>query len=310
MLDSAMTTWLQERFGEAVRFNEPMGRHTSLGVGGPAEAWTTVPCLADLAALVRRCHQGRVPWLVVGDGTNLLVRDGGIAGVVAVLGGEMRQIRMEPAEAKGTVLAAGAGARLSALCRMAIDKGLAGLNFALGIPGTVGGAVRMNAGTEAGWLSDVLTQITVLTAAGETRQIPKTALAAGYRHLDWEGASDQVVVEARIVLAPGDRGALASEAADRLRRRRIRQPVRHPSAGCVFKNPPAGPGAGELIDRAGLRGHRLGDAQISEGHANFIVNRGRARAAEILELMALARKEVVRRFGVELEAEVRIVGTP
>lgn len=222
----------------------------------------------------------------------------------------MRQIRQEPAGPEGTVLAAGAGARLSALCRLAIDKGLAGLNFALGIPGTVGGAVRMNAGTEAGWISDVLTQITVLTATGATKRIPKTALVAAYRRLDWEGASDQVVVEARVFLAPGERSFLASEAALRLRRRRSRQPVRHPSAGCIFKNPSAGPGAGELIDRAGLRGRRLGDAQISEGHANFIVNRGRARAVEILELMTLARTEVARRFGVALEAEVRIVGTP
>ena len=150
MCDTELKTWLKKQLGGDVRFDEPMARHTSLGVGGPARAWARVRSLDHLTRLVRRCGRHALPWMVVGDGTNLLVRDGGFPGLVMAMAGSLREIRIQPAGPDTTQLAAMAGARLAALCRLAVEKGLAGLNFALGIPGTVGGAVRMNAGTDLG----------------------------------------------------------------------------------------------------------------------------------------------------------------
>jgi UDP-N-acetylmuramate dehydrogenase len=310
MLNAEMKNWLARQTDIDVRFDEPMAKHTTLRVGGPADAWVRVRTLNALESIVRRCRKTGTACLLVGDGTNLLVLDGGISGLVLTLAGALREIRKVSEKLPGTRVVAMGGARLAALCRFALERGLAGMNFALGIPGTIGGAVRMNAGTDRGWLSDVLVEITVMTFQAKTETVLREEMDAVYRHLTWEEAEDHVVVGAEFELKPGNPESLATEAEALKKHRLETQPTTMPSAGCFFKNPATGQPAGELMDLAGLKGARIGDAQISPRHANFIVNHGRAAAGDILRLVDLARDRVTQRFGIELEPEVKIVGNP
>jgi UDP-N-acetylmuramate dehydrogenase len=313
-IDQKTRQWLNQRFRQRVLFQEPMSRHTYFRVGGPADAFVTPEAGDELAALVGWLKENGVPYLVIGGGTNLLVKDGGIQGVVIAIGKGFDTISHEEKSGDAVLLTCGGGTKLQALCRYAVDQGLAGLNFAVGIPGTVGGGIVMNAGTRYGCIADVLNAATILDLGANRVKLPRKRMAFSYRSLDWgslinsERDAGPIILEAEFGLSRSD-SALLREASDRIaKERRLRQPQHVPSAGCFFKNPASGKTAGELIDRAGLKGRRIGDAEISVAHANFIVNKGAATASDILELRDLIQNTVWTLFNIQLETEVKIVG--
>jgi UDP-N-acetylmuramate dehydrogenase len=309
--------WLQETVPGAVLFDEPMASHTTLRVGGPADVLVRPRDMGQLRELVTGAARRHLPLLVAGRGSNLLVRDGGIEGVVIDLSEGFNRIALQGPPGPGEIrrVSALAGARLAALCRFALGCGLAGMEFAVGIPGSVGGAIAMNAGTAAGSMADILEAVTVLTPAGRLRQLAAGALSFGYRclTLPQEPAAEShgrqtVILAGQFRLHASDPAKLKSRARQLVRARRRQQPLARPSAGSFFKNPPNGKSAGYLIDAAGLKGRRVGDAAVSHRHANFIVNRGRATADDVLALMEQIQRRVYARFGVWLEPEVVIVG--
>jgi UDP-N-acetylmuramate dehydrogenase len=313
MLEPEARQWLSRLLGANVRFDEPMAAHTSFRIGGPADALVQPESDAQLKEILQWRQQKRIPYLVIGGGTNLLVRDGGIRGLVIHLGRLAAGISWRP-EPNLVRVQAGAGVPTRRMCRLALQQGWQGLNFALGIPGTLGGAILMNAGTARGAMADVLEAVTVMTGEGQKVELTRESLDARYRRLqlpagimeDRGGAG--ILLEGLLRLQPGDRDALRREAGLLMKQRAQRQPVRHPSAGCFFQNPSPDAPAGRLIDRAGLKGLRVGDAQVSARHANFIVNLGHASAVEVLELADRVRDRIQTLTGVVLMPEVRVVG--
>ncbi len=285
-----------------VAYGEPLSRHTSLRVGGPADALVVPADLDDLRALLRFAHTAGIPTLVLGGGSNTLVRDGGFRGIAIVLGAGFT-----PLQAQGTAVRAGAAVRVSRLLAFACRMGLAGVECLTGIPGTVGGAIRGNAGTSAGWVGDRLADVGLVLADGTLARLPKAELGFAYRHAALP--SGAVITEATFGLEPGDPAAIRRAVSKLLVARNQSQPVESRSAGCMFKNPP-GDSAGRLVDVAGLKGLRAGDAVVSSKHANFIINQGRARAADVLGLVDVVRARVRERHGIELELEVNVVGEP
>jgi UDP-N-acetylmuramate dehydrogenase len=313
-LDSDSIKWLESRFKHNVKFGEPMSRHTSLRVGGPAEAFATPENVEDLEALVKWSWDRGLSYLIIGKGTNLLVKDNGIRGIVIVVTKCLEKIDQTDTNTDGVIVTAMAGANLKTLCSYALKQGLEGMNFALGIPGTVGGGIMMNAGTSHGSMENVLKSINVLLPTGDTRRIKKEALDFDYRKLSWspeltDGHRDQtVILDGRFCLCPSDPEALKKTAREIIRTRKKRQPIGLPSAGCFFKNPASGETAGKLIEMAGLKGKSVGGAKISSKHANFFINRHKASAADFLALINLAEKVVLEKFNVHLEREVKVVG--
>ena len=285
-----------------VRLYEPMAKHTTLRVGGPAQFWVEPATFEGAARLVRHCRAHGLPLRVVGRGSNLLVRDGGIPGVVLHCArGEFDALRVEA----GTIHA-GAGVRLKAVAGAARSALLGGFEWMEGIPGTVGGAVRMNAGAMGAETFDRIRSVLVVNAAGELEERPRSAIAAGYRGVS--AIADDYALAATFV-SPG--GPCAPEAIDEAteasrRKRKASQPLA-PSAGCVFKNP-AGIAAGRLIDELGLKGTHSNGAEVSPVHANFIVNTGGARARDVLALIGRIRRAALDQRGIHLELEVEITG--
>ncbi|MFA9497707.1 MAG: UDP-N-acetylmuramate dehydrogenase [Deltaproteobacteria bacterium] len=314
-LDSDFIKWLENRFGDNVKFHEPMSSHTSLRVGGPAEALVTPENLEDLKALVEWSWNNGLSYLIIGEGTNLLIKDGGIRGIVIVLTKCLNTLVQTGMEADGPIVTASASVRMRSLCAYALKQGLEGMNFALGIPGTVGGGIMMNAGTSHGAMENVLESITVLLPTGRTRRIRREQLDFSYRTLSWnseltEGHYAQtVILDGCFRLRPSDSEKLKKEARKILKARWKKQPMGWPSAGCFFKNPSSGKTAGQLIEMAGLKGKSIGGAEISSKHANFFINRHNASAADFLALMALTEETVSNKFNIDLKREVKIVGT-
>lgn len=313
-LDPDTKEWLVKVFGSNVRFDESMSRHTSLGVGGPAEAFVVPENHDELVELINWSRQKALPYLVIGDGTNLLVKDSGLSGIVIVLTKCLKTItQLDKGDSSVTVTAM-AGVRMQTLCRFAIEHGLEGMNFALGIPGTVGGGIMMNAGTDRGSIEDVLDSIKVLLPMGMIKTIGKDELNFGYRELSFsQGKTDvyqgqPIILDGSFRLHLKDSGELKKEAELILKNRRKSQPTGGLSAGCFFKNPESGKTAGELIELAGLKGKRKGGAQISPKHANFIINTGQASASDFLALMELVQETVITMFNIDLKPEVKIVG--
>ncbi len=309
---STFKDWLKDRCAECVSFDEPMSRHTSFKVGGPADMFVRPESIELACQIVMKARETGIPVFMTGDGTNLVVGDRGIRGLVMVLSNIPSDACFEE-RPDGTVLAtAHAGVRTRTLCRLAIERGYRGMNFALGIPGTMGGNIAMNAGTHLGAMDQVVHSVRVLLDSGAIRTLERNDLRFGYRKLDYpEGinhGSSPVIFGASLLLEKGAREQIHREAQDILQRRTASQPVSMPNAGCIFKNPEGGDPAGKLIDMAGLKGRVQGGAMISDRHANFIVNTGNARAEDILFLIELARKEVFDHFRVVLETEVKLVG--
>ena len=280
--------------------NEPMSRHTTFRVGGPADVLFLPESEEQVAEAIRIAKEVRIPFVVIGNGSNLVVRDGGIRGLVIALGEGMAAIART-----GDVLTAWAGASLARVAAYAQASGLAGLEFASGIPGTLGGGCAMNAGAYGGQLSDVLVDARVLLD-GVVRTLTVEEMQMGYR-TSLPLRRGGIVISARFALTPDDPEAIAARMRELNARRRDKQPLNYPSAGSTFKRP-EGYFAGALIEQAGLKGKRVGGAQVSEKHAGFIVNTGGATAADILTLIGTVQDEVADRFGVRLETEVRILG--
>jgi UDP-N-acetylmuramate dehydrogenase len=282
------------------RHNEPMAEHTTMRVGGPADLLAVARDVPTLAGLVRGARAAGVPFVVLGRGSDIVVADAGIHGLVIMS-------RAEGCHIDGQRLIAEAGLPLAKAATVAQAAGLSGLEFGLAIPGTVGGAVWANAGAHGAEIAGVLESVTVLRADGTELVEPAAALALSYRSSRFKNAPGDLILTATFRLTPADPVAIKS-AMDEIRAwRREHQPLNLPSAGSVFRNPP-GDSAGRLIDACGLRGTRLGGAVISEKHANFIVNGGGATAMDIRRLAERARRVVAAQFGPNLEYEVQFVG--
>lgn len=284
----------------AIRFREPMSRHTSFRVGGPADAYVEPDDVEALRTLLAQARRAKVPIFVMG-GTNLLVRDGGIEGIV------VRLVRFDHIhEFQNGLLYAEGGVTIPRLLKHAVEHGLAGLEFAAGIPGTLAGSIVMNAGTRFGEMKDVVRKLRLVTMAGEVVELSADQARFAYRR---SRLPRGVVVGAWLGLKPGSKSHIEATVKQWLIRRKATQPIELPNAGCIFKNPGGIP-AGQLIEAAGLKGLQKGDAEVSGKHANFIVNRGRATAEDIVALIRLVGKTVREKFGVMLQLEVQIVGRP
>lgn len=282
--------------------DEPMSRHTTFRVGGPADYYVEAQTAAELSQVLGLCRRQEVPCYVVGNGSNLLVGDGGYRGVILSLGKQFSGVE-KAGEGK---LLAGAGALLSVVAKTALKESLAGMEFASGIPGTVGGAVVMNAGAYGSELADVLGSVMLLDPEGEVGRFSPAQLELGYRSSNIQ-ARGLVVLQAEFNLEPGEEKQIAGRMEELAAQRRAKQPLEYPSAGSTFKRP-EGYFAGRLIEEAGLRGFCVGGAQVSEKHCGFVVNRGGATAADIYELCRRVRQRVWEHSGVELELEVKVLG--
>jgi len=290
---------------ERVRADEPLARHTFYRIGGPADLLVTVESAAELAAVVALARQHGVPFFILGNGSNLLVADAGLRGLVVE--NQARAVQWLEGDDAATVRAE-SGASLSRLAREAARRGWDGLTWACGIPGTVGGGVVQNAGAHGSSLADVLQSIEVLDTGSHTRLMAVNELELGYRDSRFRkpDAGQWVILTAEMALLRGDAAELTARVAEYDTWRRMHQPA-GASCGSVFKNP-TGDHAGRLIQAAGLKGRRVGGAEISTLHANFIVNHGGATAAGVLALIELARQAVQEQFGVSLELEMQLVG--
>lgn len=286
---------------ENVLLDEPMCRHTTFRIGGPADYFVMPSSSDEIRTITELCRESRVPYYIIGNGSNLLVGDRGYRGVIIQIFRRMNRIRTE--ENKIYVQA---GALLSKIAAAACEASLTGMEFASGIPGTLGGALRMNAGAYGGEMKDIVEKAEVLTSDGEVLRLKTDELGMGYR-TSVIAAKDYVALGAAIRLEKGDKENIRARMEDLKKKRIEKQPLEFGSAGSTFKRP-EGYFAGKLIEDTGLRGYRIGDAQISEKHCGFVINRGKATAAEIIRLMDEVSARVEEKFGVRLEPEVKKIG--
>ena len=297
--------------------DEPMKKHTTFRIGGPADYYAE-PDVSQISKLIEIAKACDMPVAVIGNGSNLLVGDKGIRGLVIGIGKGLSAIEVTEAVAQqstaqdftaqgnGRIITAGAGAILAAVAAKAAEASLSGLEFASGIPGSVGGAVVMNAGAYGGEIKDVLIDATVLTAEGELKTVTRDELDLSYRH-SIVPEKGYIVLSARFMLTPKPQDEIKSYMAELRAKRVEKQPLEYPSAGSTFKRP-EGYFAGKLIMDAGLRGYSVGDAQVSGKHCGFVVNKGEATAADVLTLIKDVQETVLKQFGVKLEPEVKMIG--
>ncbi len=293
--------YIASHFPGRYQFGAPMRQHTTFRVGGPADVLVMPTTQEEVIGLIQKGRETEIPLTIMGNGSNLLVLDKGIRGLVIKLGSGLCQVQRI-----GCCLYAEAGITLATLAGKAAQWGLTGLEFASGIPGTLGGAVLMNAGAYGGEIGNLVEEVTVLTAKGELKTYKHTDCAFRYRHSDFQDTGE-IVLEVTLLLTPGTTEIIRRAMTELANRRQAKQPLNYPSAGSTFKRP-AGNYAAALIDQAGLRGFRIGDAQVSEKHTGFVVNCGHATAADILQLMDAIRERVHAMSGIWLEPEVRILG--
>jgi UDP-N-acetylmuramate dehydrogenase len=285
-------------FSDVTRFDEPLAPRTWLRVGGPARRFVEPRSEDELAAVLNACRAEGTEWRLLGGGSNLLVRDAGVDGAVL----HLSHPAFARIEIDGTTVRCGAGARLSQLVSQSVQAGLAGLEVLAGIPGTVGGALHGNAGGHGGDIGQFTTRVRVLSAAGELRDRTEDELTFGYRSSSLAG---QTILVAEFRLQRDDPEAISQRMRKIWIAKKASQPLTMQSAGCIFKNP-RGLSAGQLVDQAGLKGTRIGGAEISDRHANFVVTHEGARADDVLQLIDLARSKVAEAFGVDLELEIEI----
>jgi len=292
---------LTELLPGRVRADEPMKKHTSWRIGGPADIFVEPGSRQELQLVVFYARNRGAALTVIGAGSNFLVSDSGIRGIVVKIGNGLGRVSIV-----GNEIIAEAGAKLAKVAAMARDAGLGGFEFSAGIPGTVGGAVIMNAGANGSSVSALVQKVMVLSFDGDFCYKSKEDMRFGYRTSILQ-SEPTIVVEVNFTCYPREKELIRKEMACYLARRKASQPLRYPNAGSVFKNPP-GDSAGRLIEAAGLKGMRVGDAQISTLHANFIINLGSATARDVLTLIDRAREIVNNRFGVELQPEIKFAG--
>ncbi|OQX54777.1 MAG: UDP-N-acetylenolpyruvoylglucosamine reductase [Candidatus Cloacimonas sp. 4484_209] len=292
---------LQNELSGTVLWNEPMRRHTTFKIGGPADAIIIPSNETNLQHILKIASQNQIPVTVIGNGSNLLVSDSGIDGIIIKISGCFNNVTIQDRK-----IIAGAGCYLSRLTKLTADFGLSGLEFAAGIPGTVGGAVVTNAGTHEMEIGNFITKIRAMNYDGELIELSKEELKFGYRYTALQ-ERDVIVLNVEMELLKGDRKEIKKKIKMHLERRKKKQPLNFHSAGSVFKNPP-NDYAGRLIEACGCKGMRVGDAEVSKLHANFIVNCGNARANDVLKLMTKIRETVFQKYGIELEPEIKIIG--
>ena len=286
---------------DSILIDEPMSRHTTFRVGGPADLFVTPKAKEEVRDVIRICKEAGMPYYIIGNGSNLLVSDAGYRGVIVQIYKEMNEVKVE-----GDLVKAQAGALLSGIAAKALGAELSGFEFASGIPGTIGGACVMNAGAYGGEMKDVLESVTVLTGEGKIIELGRNELELGYR-TSVIAKKGYIVLGAVLKLERGD-GEKIKTYMDELKEKRVtKQPLEYPSAGSTFKRP-EGYFAGKLIEDAGLRGFQVGGAQVSEKHCGFVINRDHATAADIMELMRQVQIRVKENSGVDLEPEVKRLG--
>lgn len=284
-----------------IYFDELMKNHTTFKIGGSADVFVDAESAEEISDIIKYCKNNGIPYMVIGNGSNMLVSDKGIRGVVIKVGAKMNGISVD-----GETVTAGAGARLSAVANEALKAGLSGFETLSGIPGMLGGAIYMNAGAYGGDMKDVLESVTYIDAEGEMKTAEKDKLDLSYRHSMFED-SGFVIVSAVMRLKKGNYEDIKASMLDYNKRRADKQPLSMPSAGSTFKRP-EGHFAGKLIQDSGLMGYTIGGAQVSDVHAGFLVNKGGATAEDVMRLIEYVQKTVTEKFGVQLEPEVRLIG--
>lgn len=280
----------------------PMSLYTSFKIGGPADVMLKPHSVEQLKTALSLCKEHNVPVFILGKGSNLLISDDGIEGAVINISSGFDEIKL----LNDTTVECGAGASLSALCNFCLEHGFSGLEFAYGIPGSVGGAVYMNAGAYGGEIKNVITSATYLTADGEECELTSDKLSLSYRKSKFSG-NDDIILSAKFELKPDNVDNIRERMNDFIGRRKDKQPLSYPSAGSTFKRP-EGYYAGALIEESGLKGFSVGGAQVSEKHAGFVINKGGATCKDVTDLMAHIVKTVKENYGVTLEAEVIKIG--
>lgn len=301
MVTDEQARQLAKSFNGRIALNEPMKKYTSFQIGGPADMLVEPRDVGSLSQVLSWAWNEGLPLFVLGNGTNLLVADEGIRGVVVRIGSGLDQVRFE-----GESVHAMSGVSLPALARACAERGLGGLEWAVGIPGSLGGAMAMNAGAYSYTIGDFVREVKTLMLDGSA--LVKTCDEMQFAQRSSRlSHGDLIAYEAMLVLEPGNPEEIRHQMSEYMKDRKIKQPLHLPSAGCVFQNP-SGRGAGRYIDGAGLKGLRVGGAEVSHVHANFIVNLGDATARDVLILMNVVRQTVHEKFGVELVPEVRVVG--
>lgn len=285
-----------------IKENEPMANHTTMKIGGPADLFIEPSSIENLAKTMDLIRQHKIKWTAIGRGSNLLVSDGGIEGAVIKLGRGMDEM-----ELNGTELKAGGGYSIVALSTIISKKGLSGLEFASGIPGSIGGAVYMNAGAHGSDISQILTKAHILFEDGEMEWLSNEEMEFSYRTSVLQKKRPGIVAEAVFQLKEGDRELISSAMQKNKDYRKETQPWNYPCAGSIFRNP-LPDYAGQLIEKAGLKGHSIGGAQISDMHGNFIVNAGDAKAEDVLALIQHVKDTIFDLYGVKMETEVEIIG--
>lgn len=285
---------------ENIKTNEPLKNYTMTKIGGNADILVMPETEQEVEEIVKYAHRNNIPLLILGNGSNMIVRDGGVRGIVMNLS-KLNQIKIN-----GTEVYAQSGALIMDVSKKAAEASLTGLEFACGIPGSVGGAMAMNAGAYGGEIKDIIVHSTVLTREGERLVLAKDELQLGYRK-SIIADKNYIVLSSLFRLEKGNKEEIDAKIADLTYRRQSKQPLEYPSAGSVFKRPP-GYFAGKLIQDSGLQGKGVGDAEVSTKHAGFIINKGNATARDYIETIKMVQRTVKEKFGVDLELEVKIVG--
>lgn len=292
---------LAEILGCEARKYEPLSRHTTFKIGGVADTYVKVTSLSKLSTILKECRESDIDYMIIGNGSNILASDDGYRGVVIRLDGDFRKIALVDDD----TIYCGAGATLAALCKFALNNGLSGLEFAWGIPGSVGGAVFMNAGAYGGEMKDVVYSVNHLTKNGEPGRTEKDDLQFGYRASVYR-QNNAIITGATLKLRKDNPEDIRARMDDYLGRRSSKQPLDYPSAGSVFKRP-EGAYAGALIEHCGLKGHSHGGAQVSEKHAGFIINKANANANDVKSLIREVQTKVYDETGYNLECELIIL---
>ncbi len=301
MISSTVVKTLEEWIpAENIFREEPMSKHTTFRIGGNADCLLQIENAEQLSKVKKYLKTLEIPYFVIGNGSNLLVSDEGYRGIILVVSEQMSDVKVE-----GNRIIAQAGALMSKIARVALEHGLTGFEFASGIPGTIGGGVVMNAGAYDGELKQVVSLVKVVGEDGECLELDNETMEFGYRTSAIKHTGF-TAVEVQLDLQPGDKDAIKARMDELTAKRREKQPLEYPSAGSTFKRP-QGHFAGALIMNAGLRGYQVGDAQVSEKHCGFVINKGNATAEDVLNLMTHVQKEVKEQFNVELEPEVIVL---
>jgi UDP-N-acetylmuramate dehydrogenase len=286
---------------EIIKVNEPMKNHTTFQIGGPVDLMVLPRNVDEIKLVLGYCQQNKLPLLVFGQGSNMLVRDKGIRGVAIKLGNNLKDIRID-----GEEIYAQAGIRLAELARKAGACSLSGLEFAEGIPGSLGGAVVMNAGAYDREMKNVVLEVEAIKQSGESRVFPRDDIGFNYRTSKFQ-YNDFIIVAVKMQLKQGNSEAIKAKMKEYFHSRKEKQPLEYPSAGSVFKRPP-GFYVGPMIEQLGLKGCKIGGAEVSTKHAGFIINSGNAKADDVLELINRIQKAAQEQFGVDLQPEIRVVG--